>query len=510
MITTPAILPRPAVMQTSPGSFSLNRATVIVAPKPLDKLGRALRSDLQGTGLPLPVQGRTRDNAIRLKLDATLSALGPEGYTLDATATGVEIRASKPAGIFYGIQSLRQLLPASLYGSKPSLEEFSVPFVHIEDKPRFGWRGAMLDTGRHFMPKEFLFRFVDELALHKLNSLHLHLTEDQGWRIEIKRYPKLTSVGAWRKESMAGHYREHRYDGTPHGGFYTQDDLKELVKYAADRYVNIVPEIEMPGHSQAAIASYPELGNLDKPLEVGTTWGVIENIYNVDDSTIKFLKNVLDETLKIFPSTFIHIGGDEAPKTQWKASTKVQAKMKALGLKYEHEMQSWFVRQMDSYLASKGRRLVGWDEILEGGLAPGATVMSWRGEEGGIAAARSGHDVVMAPNAWTYFDHLQGDQKTEPLSIGGFLPLSKVYQYEPIPAALTADEAKHVLGAQGQLWTEYIPGPSQVEYMAFPRLSALSEVLWSPKEGKDYSDFLARLSVHLERLKAMGVNFRTP
>jgi hexosaminidase len=495
-------------MQTSPGTFSLDRTTVIVAPKPLDKLGRTLRANLQGTGLPLPVQGRSRANSIRLKLDASLSGLGPEGYTLDATATGVEIRALKPAGIFYGIQSLRQLLPASLYGSKPSTEEMSVPFVHIEDKPRFGWRGAHLDVGRHFMPKEFLFKYVDELALHKLNTFHLHLTEDQGWRIEIKRYPKLTSVGGWRKESMLGHYRDQKWDGTPHGGFYTQEDLKELVKYAAERYVNIVPEIEMPGHSQAAIAAYPELGNLEKPIEVGTTWGVIENIYNVDDSTIKFLKNVLDETLKIFPSAFIHIGGDEAPKTQWKASPKVQAKIKALGLKDEHEMQSWFIQQMDAYLTSKGRRLVGWDEILEGGLAKGATVMSWRGEEGGIAAAKSGHDVVMAPSGWTYFDHYQADPKGEPLSIGGFLPLSKVYGYDPIPAALTADEAKHVLGAQGQIWTEYIQNPAQVEYMAFPRLSALSEVLWSPKEGKDYNDFLSRLGVHLERLRAMGVRFR--
>ena len=505
----PAVLPRPAVMALSEGAFALGPKTAIVAPRSVAKLARVLQDGLRGTGLPLPITGRGGRDSIRLRLDSSL-ALGPEGYTLDASTTGVEIRAAKSAGIFYGVQTLRQLLPATLYGAGTAQGAWEVPFVHIEDHPRFAWRGAHLDIARHFMPKAFLFRFVDLLALHKLNTFHLHLTDDQGWRMEIKRYPKLTQVGGWRKESMAGRYGEHRYDGQPHGGFYTQADLRELVAYARERFVNVVPEIEMPGHAQAAIAAYPELGNVPGPLPVARDWGVNENVFNVDDSTLGFLKRVLDETMAVFPSTFIHVGGDEVPKAQWKASPTVQARIRALGLKDEHELQSWFVRQMDGYLAARGRRLIGWDEILEGGLAPGATVMSWRGEDGGVAAARSGHDVVMAPNAWTYLDHYQGDSKTEPLAIGGFLPLSKVYAYEPVPASLTPDEAKHVLGAQGQVWTEYIATPAYVEYMAFPRLAALGEVLWSPREGKSYDGFLARLRPHLDRLRALGVNFRNP
>ncbi len=505
----PAILPRPVVLHERPGAFVLDANTAIVASKTLAKLGRVLQRDLVATGLPLPIRERGGDNAIRLTLDPKIG--GAEGYTLDASAKGVEIRAAKPAGIFYGIQTLRQLLPTRVFRqAEVKGVAWNVPGVHVEDRPRFGWRGAHLDVGRHFMPKAFLLEYVDLLALHKMNTFHLHLTEDQGWRIEIKKYPRLTEVGSMRKQSMLGHYQDHKYDGTPHGGFYTQDDLRELVAYAADRFVNVVPEIEMPGHSQAAIAAYPELGNLDHPIEVGTDWGVIENILNPEDATIAFYKDVLDETMAIFPSTFIHIGGDEAPKKQWEESPKVQARIKALGLKDEHEMQSWFVRQMDAYIASKGRRLIGWDEILEGGLAPGAAVMSWRGEAGGIAAAKSGHDVVMAPTGWTYLDYYQGDPKTEPLSIGGFVPLSKVYAFEPVPAALNAEEAKHVLGAQGQLWTEYLSGPKQVEYMAFPRLSALAEVLWSPKEGKSYDDFLVRLRPQLERLRALDVNYRVP
>lgn len=505
MLPMPAILPRPVVLQPTEAQFVIHEMTPIVASKPLDRIGRMLHDSLGG-GRP-PVRSRPGKGAIRLKLDKSRQDLGDEGYTLDVTSESIEICAAKPAGVFYGVQTLKQLLPPELYGVNFS-SSFVVPGLHIEDRPRFAWRGAHLDVARHFMPKEFLFRYVDLLALHKLNTFHLHLTDDQGWRIEIKRYPKLTSVGAWRKESMVGHYREQKWDGKRHGGFYTQEDLKQLVAYARERFVNIVPEIEMPGHSQAAIAAYPELGNLSTPLEVGTRWGVIENIVNVEDSTVKFFQNVLGETMKIFPSKFIHIGGDEAPKKQWSESPRVQARIKALGLKDEHEMQSWFVRQMDRYLASKGRRLIGWDEILEGGLAPGATVMSWRGEQGGIAAAKAGHDVVMAPNPFTYFDFYQGDPKTEPVAIGGQLPLSKAYSFEPIPSALTPEEAKHVLGAQGQLWTEYIGDPAKAEYMAFPRLSALSEVLWSPKEGKSYDEFLVRLRPHLERLRAMGVKFR--
>ena len=505
----PALIPLPTLVQPRTGEFILGAKTTIVAPPPLLKVAESLRNDLVATGSPLPIRTRGKEDAIQLVLDPKVGK--SEGYTLDVTTKGVTIRGADPAGVFYGVQTFRQLLPTPAFRrAEVKGIAWTVPNVHIEDAPRFKWRGAHLDVARHFMPKRFLFEFVDLLALNKLNTFHLHLTDDQGWRIEIKRYPKLTEIGAFRKRTMAGHYREGRYDETPHGGFYTQDDLRELVAYAADRFVTVVPEIEMPGHSQAAIAAYPELGNLETLLEVGTDWGVIEHILNPEDSTVEFYKNVLDETLAIFPSKFIHIGGDEAPKKEWNASAKVQAKMKRLGIKDEDEMQSWFVRQMDAYLTGRGRRTIGWDEILEGGLAPGAAVMSWRGEAGGIAAAKAGHDVVMAPTGFTYLDYLQGDAKTEPLGIGGFLPLSKVYSYEPIPTVLSEAQAKHILGGQGQLWSEYLPDPKSVEYMMFPRLTALAEVLWSSKEKRNYPDFLQRLPSMLTRLKIMDVTFRTP
>jgi hexosaminidase len=362
------------------------------------------------------------------------------------------------------------------------------------------------------MPKEFVEKFIDLLALHKMNSFHWHLTDDQGWRIEIKKYPKLTEVGAWRKETLVGLLHDKKgpkFDGQPHGGFYTQEDIAEIVAYAKARHVNVVPEIEMPGHAQAAIAAYPELGCTGQKLEVFTTWGVDENIFSPRETSIQFLQDVLREVLGLFPSTYIHVGGDEARKTQWKASPEVQSRIKELGLKDEDEMQSYFVRRMDEFLTAQGRRLIGWDEILEGGLAPKATVMSWRGEKGGIAAARAGHDVVMAPTNYTYFDYYQSKNKAkEPLAIGGFLPLRAVYNYEPIPRELDADSAKHVLGTQGQIWTEYIAEPRQVEYMAYPRAAALAEAAWTPKSKKAYTPFLQRLAVHSKRLKALEVNYR--
>jgi hexosaminidase len=505
-----AIVPRPAVLEPRQGTFSFNPQTRIAVTRETRELGERLRMELRpATGLPLELTGRAGTNTVVLRLDKGLAKFGPEAYRLDAGSDQIEIRASQPAGIFYGIQTLRQMLPTAVFRhARQEGVEWRVPAAHVEDQPRFGWRGALLDVGRHFMPKEFLLKFVDLLALHKLNTLHLHLTEDQGWRIEIKKYPKLTEVGSSRSDTMLT-YNPPVYEGKPHAGFYSQDDLRELVAYAKERFVTVVPEIEMPGHCQAAIAAYPELGNLGERLDVGIKWGVNENVYNVDDRTIEFNKDVLREVLAIFPSKFIHIGGDEVPKKQWKESPKVQARMRELGLKDEHEMQSWFVRQIDAFLTENGRRLVGWDEILEGGLAPGATVMSWRGENGGIAAAKSGHDVVMAPNEWTYFDHYQSkDHAKEPHAIGGFLPLEKAYAYDPMPKGLSDAQARHVLGAQGQLWTEYIPGPKAVEYMAFPRMCALAEAVWSPAEVKSYDAFLARLGVHLDRLVAKDVKFR--
>lgn len=508
--STPNLVPFPASYKAGSGSFRLNAQTTIVARDALEPLGFQLRSYLApATGLPLRVVGRGGANTIHLRLVTGLSRLGKEGYGLSVKEDRVEITAPEPAGIFYGIQTLRQLLPSEVFRSaKVDGVDWSAPACQIEDMPRFSWRGGHLDVGRHFFPKEFLLKFIDLLALHKLNTFHLHLTEDQGWRIEIKRYPKLTEVGAWRKNTMLT-YDPPTFTGNPHGGFYTQDELREVVAYAKARFVNVVPEIEMPGHAQAAIASYPDLGNVpDRQLEVATRWGVIPHVFNVEDSTIKFLQNVLVEVMDIFPSPFIHIGGDECPKDEWKASPRAQQKIKDLGLKDEHELQSWFIKQMDTFLTSKGRRLIGWDEILEGGLAPGAAVMSWRGEDGGIASANAGHDVVMAPNGFTYFDYYQGPREKEPHAIGGFIDIEKVYGYDPLPAAIAADKAKHVLGGQFQLWSEYIPNTKHVEYMAFPRGCAMSEVLWSPKSNRNYDAFMSRLPFHLDRLAALDVNFR--
>ncbi|MCX7044261.1 MAG: beta-N-acetylhexosaminidase [Candidatus Sumerlaeota bacterium] len=515
-----SILPKPLSLTRGQGVFTLSKNTIIVTDDTAKGTGAHLAAMLRpATGLPLKVKtGQdTARNCIALSVDAALAKLGDEGYSLEVTPEKVTIRAPKTAGVFYGCQTLRQLLPPQIFSAqKASGVAWTIPAVKIEDSPRFGWRGAMLDVSRHFFPKEFILRFLDVMALHKLNRFHWHLTDDQGWRIEIKKYPKLTEVGAWRKETLVGHLRdynkkpesEYKNDGKRHGGFYSQDDIREIVRYAAERNITIVPEIEMPGHAQAAIAAYPELGVSGKPLPVRTFWGIDPNIFNPEEKTILFLQDVLTEVLELFPGQFIHIGGDEAVKDQWKKSEKVQARIKALGLKDEHEMQSYFIQRMDKFLASKGRRLIGWDEILEGGLAPGATVMSWRGEKGGITAAKSGHDVVMAPNTYTYFDYYQtADTKNEPLAIGGNLPLEKVYGYNPIPKDLGQEEIKHVLGTQGQIWTEYIADGKNAEYMTFPRLTALAEVAWTPQETRSYPDFQERLQAHLKRLNALSVNY---
>lgn len=509
-LTVSPIIPAPASYVAKAGEFLITSRTRIVVDDSTRDVGDTLRCQLRpATSYEFDFSRRAAPGDIKLTLDSKLAKLGPEGYRMEVRPDGVDIRAAKPAGLFYGVQSFRQMLPPAIFRKAQVFGvRWAAPCAKIEDQPRFTWRGMHLDVCRHFMPKEFVLKFIDLLALHKFNTFHWHLTDDQGWRIEIKHYPRLTEVGAWRKDSMIT-YSPPTYTGKPHGGFYTQDDVREVVAYAAKRFVTVVPEIEMPGHSTAAIASYPDLGNTDKTIEVGTRWGVILDVFNTKDSTIEFLHNVLAEVIELFPSTFIHIGGDEVPKDQWKASPDAQARIKSLGLKDEHELQSWFVRQMDTWLTAHGRRLIGWDEILEGGIAPGAAIMSWRGTDGGIAAAKAGHDVVMTPGSATYFDHYQSqDQKKEPLAIGGFLPLERVYAYEPIPTQLSAEEGKHVLGSQGQLWTEYIPDPHQAEYMAFPRECALSEVLWSPKEARNYPSFLQRLVTHLRRLNALDVNYR--
>jgi hexosaminidase len=513
-----AIIPVPVKMTAGAGHFTVTARTVIWTDAASTSVGYQLARYLEpATGFRLVVVtgGTPPPRSIALNHDPSLKRLGAEGYLLDVRSSGVTARASAEAGLFYAVQTIRQLLPPEiLRAAMVEGVEWRVPAVSVEDQPRFAWRGALLDVGRHFMPKEFIRKYIDLLALHKLNMLHLHLTDDQGWRIEIKQYPKLTQIGAWRKETLVGRYRrdaDGQYDAKPHGGFYTQEDAREIVAYAKARHITVVPEIEMPGHAVAAISAYPELGVTGQPMEVATRWGVFSDIFNAEPSTIRFLQNVLTEVMQIFPGRYIHIGGDEAEKSKWKASERIQARIKVLGLKDEHELQSWFIRQMDAFVASHGRRLVGWDEILEGGLAENAVVMSWRGTKGGIEAARARHDVVMAPTSHTYFDYYQSkDRDKEPLAMGGFLPLDVVYAYEPIPEGLEPQFARHVLGAQGQVWTEYLSTPKQVEYMAFPRLSALSEVVWSPKARKNYGDFQKRLGPHLDRLRILDVNFRPP
>jgi len=529
------IVPRPARMQRGTGDYTLTAATRIVASGAALPEAQTLRDYLRpATGFDLPVSARDGANAIRLRLDPKVG-LGQEGYRLVSDARGVTIAAAQPAGLHYGIQTLRQLLPADIHRQAKVARTWALPAVAIEDAPRFAWRGSHLDVARHFMPKEFVLKHIELLAQHKLNVFHWHLTDDQGWRIEIKRYPRLTQVGAWRRDSMVA-YDPPRYDGKPHGGFYTQDDIREVVAFAAARHVTIVPEIEMPGHAQAAVAAYPELGNRpDRPLQVGTDWGVIPHVFNVEDGTITFLQNVLDEVMALFPGQTIHVGGDECPKTEWAQSPAALARMQQLGLVPQtatlqdiqnyrdargqpaehpalHGLQSWFIGRMDAYLTRHGRRLIGWDEILDGGLAPGAAVMSWRGEAGGIKAAGAGHDVVMTPERETYFDFYQADPQRpgvrEPMGVRDVTTLARVYAYDPLPAALPASQAHYVLGSQAQLWTEYMATPRDVEYMAWPRLAALAEGLWTPQALKDYAGFEARLPAALGRLQVQDVNYR--
>jgi hexosaminidase len=368
----------------------------------------------------------------------------------------------------------------------------------------------MLDVGRHFFPISFIKKYIDILAMYKINTFHWHLTDDQGWRIEIKKYPMLTEKGHWREETMLGHYSDQKYDGIGYGGFYTQEQAREIVQYAAERYITVVPEIEMPGHAGGALAAYPFLGCSGGPYEVKKSWGVHKDVFCAGkDETLDFLKNVLDEVMEIFPSQFIHIGGDECPKDAWKQCSACQKRIKENGLKDEHELQSWFITRMDEYLTSKGRRLIGWDEILEGGLAPQATVMSWRGIKGGIEAAKQKHDVVMTPTDFMYIDYYQSkDKENEPLAIGGFLPVEKVYSYEPIPVELTSDEARYILGVQTNLWTEYVATTKKAEYMLLPRLQAQAEVAWTKKELKNYESFIKRLETDYKRLEKLGINYR--
>ena len=502
------IIPRPSEVALSDGIFTLDKNVALqfdAANPDLVRIASFFNGYLKTIyGFQL-AENESGPTSVSLKIMHQLN-LGNEGYLLKVGKNGIVITASAPAGIFYGMQSLKQLLP--IEAKTASLE---VQCMDIKDKPRFSWRGNMLDVGRHFFPVSFLKEYIDILAMYKINTFHWHLTEDQGWRIEIKKYPLLTEISHWRDETLVGHKgTSTEMDGIGYGGFYTQDQCREIVKYAAERYITVVPEIEMPGHSSAALAAYPNLGCTGGPYKVVETWGVFKDVYCAGkDETFQFLKDVLDEVMDIFPSPFIHVGGDECPKDAWEKCPDCQNRIHELGLKNEHELQSWFITQMDHYLSSKGRRLIGWDEILEGGLAPQATVMSWRGIKGGIEAAKQNHDVVMSPTTHMYIDYYQSkDTENEPLAIGGYLPLDKVYSFEPVPEELNADEAKHILGVQTNMWTEYIATTKKAEYMLLPRLQAEAEVAWTSKEMKDFNDFEKRLYTDYQRLSKLGINFR--
>jgi hexosaminidase len=451
----------------------------------------------------------TKSSIIELIITPDLILSGNEGYTLEVSSQQVTITGAHLAGLFYGIQTLRQLLPVEIFSSAFIERSWGIPGVFIKDAPRFPWRGLMLDTARHFIPFQEILKIIDLLALHKMNVLHLHLTDDQGWRIEIKKYPRLTEIGSHRTATVIGHAGDPQgYDATPHAGFYSQDELREIVAYAEARFITVMPEIEIPGHAQAAVAAYPEFGVTGEPVEVGTNWGIFPYLYNPTEETLQFLQDVLSEVIEIFPGPFIHIGGDEACKQQWKSSARVQARIKELKLQDEEELQSWFLTHIGTFLARKGRRYMGWDEILEGGLPSGAAVMSWQGISGGILAAQADHDVVMTPYSHVYLDYYQSNDPAEPLAIGGYTPLDKIYSFEPVPAILTSEQAQHILGAQCNLWTEYVDGPEALEYMLFPRLIALAEVTWTPREQRNYTEFCQRLATHEDRLSRIPVNFR--
>jgi hexosaminidase len=502
------IIPKPVSL--TPGTEVLdwdNKKIAILAKTADEKnVGNLLAEFLKTKNLNATV-AEFSDDADKIALYTVEDpALGNEGYKLVVDEKGVSLTAASGAGLFYGIQTLLQLIPEN--GK-------TVPYVTITDQPRFAYRGLHLDVSRHMFPAEFVKKYIDLLAHHKLNRFHWHLTEDQGWRIEIKKYPKLQEIAAYRKETVIGHARNadpknpKDFDGKRYGGYYTQEEVKDIIKYAADRYVTIIPEIEMPGHALAALSAYPELGCTGGPYQAATTFGVFDDVFCAGkEETFTFLEGVLDEVVTLFPSKYIHIGGDECPKAKWETCPHCKKRMKAENRKNTHELQSYFIQRVEKYLNSKDRQIIGWDEILEGGLAPNATVMSWRGEEGGIAAAKQGHDVIMTPTGWCYFDYYQDTTaENEPLAIGGYLPVSKVYSYEPIPAVLTADEAKHILGVQANLWTEYIPTPEHVEYMMYPRACAIAEVAWSAKENRNYEDFLTRLDTHFKHLDAWDVHY---
>ncbi|MFJ9814334.1 beta-N-acetylhexosaminidase [Streptomyces sp. NPDC101151] len=517
------VIPAPARCSwNAAGYTSLDSETALEARPGTEGVARWLRATVgAASGLPFP-EADGRDNRIVLSIEP---GLPPEGYRVVIDEYPFRIQGGSAAGVFYGAQTLRQLLGPDAFRRAPLRpdQDWDLPRITVDDSPRFRWRGLMLDVARHFMPKEGVLRYLDLMAAHKLNVFHFHLTDDQGWRIEIKRYPKLTEAASWRARTKFGHRASPLWEEKPHGGYYTQDDIREIVAYAGERHITVVPEIDVPGHSQAAIAAYPELGNTDvvdtTALTVWDTWGISSNVLAPTDTTLRFYEGVFEEVLELFPadaaefSAFVHVGGDECRKEQWSESVAAKTRITDLGLADEDELQSWFIGHFDRWLAERGRRLIGWDEILEGGLAPGAAVSSWRGYGGGVAAAQAGHDVVMCPEQYVYLDHRQAPGEDEPVPIGFVRTLEDVYRFEPVPPRLTPEEARHVLGTQANVWTEVMEDAARVDYQTFPRLAAFAEVAWSrlpaPQE-RDYADFERRMAAHYRRLDALGVAYRPP
>lgn len=513
-----ALVPAPRTVQRLKGSFSLGAKTQIAVDQKAEATGRYLAERLErSTGLPLPVRTRVRtDKPTRNSILLTTSGAGaqtePEGYQLEVRPSSVVIRASSDAGLFYGVQTLLQLMPAEVLASEPRCQApVAVPCVRIGDAPRFPYRGALLDVARHFFAVDELKRYIDEIAFHKINTLQLHLTDDQGWRIEIKKYPRLTEVGGWRKsigfnldpKSSTAYGPDGRY-----GGFYTQEQMRGIIEYARSRHVTIVPEIEMPGHGSAALAAYPQLSCSGGPYSTDMSAGVFAGVFCAGtEETFQFIAGVLEEISQLFPGQYVHIGGDEVNKENWHKCALCQKRMQDEKLISEHELQSYFIRRVEKMLNADGKHLIGWSEIREGGLAQSATVMDWIG--GAVEAATAGHDVIMTPTSHCYLDYYQSrDRTNEPPAIGAFLPLRTVYSFEPIPAGLEANYQPHILGLQGNLWTEFIPSFKQVEYMTFPRLCALAEIGWSPRQARNWDEFLRRLDVHCHRLEVLGINYR--
>jgi hexosaminidase len=508
-----SIIPLPKVIVEKTGSFAFNNKTSITYNQPnIKKLAVFAQASLkQVAGIKTSVQTNARalakTNSILLQLDAA-SPMNAEGYVLDVSPTNITIKAATENGLFYGLQSLVQIVP--LQRAK------KVASLHIEDEPRFTWRGMMMDVCRHTWSVDFIKKFIDQLAFHKLNKFHWHLTEDQGWRIEIKKYPRLQEVAAWRNGTQVGYDRK-KTDSIRYGGYYTQEQIKDVVAYAASRYVEVIPEIEMPGHSVAAVTAYPNLAcnavsfETGKPHEVRQVWGVSKDIYCAgNDSVFTFLQDVLTEVMSLFPSKYIHIGGDEAPHEAWAKCAKCQQRMKDNGLKNEAELQSWFIRRMEKFINANGKKLIGWEEIMEGGLTSNATVQSWLGVRSGLKAAQMGNDAIMSPYSHLYFDGYQAEPKIEPKAIGYFTPLDTVYAFEPRHPQMTDEDAKHLLGAQANVWTEFISTEDYFQYMVFPRMDALAEISWSPKERKNFTDFKQRLKTQLLRYDRKNINYRIP